>query len=66
MKEKERPSQEASPSPTQPIAGSPEDLNKRVQNENPRANENIRQQQDNDAQGSAHDVGSEITNGEDG
>jgi hypothetical protein len=33
--------QESTPSPAQPLAGSPSDLNKRAANENQRANENL-------------------------
>lgn len=64
MKEKESPNREVSPSPAQPVAGSPEDLNKRAENKNPRANENI-QEINKDLEESDNTVGSEITDGED-
>jgi hypothetical protein len=54
----------ATPSPGQPVAGSPADLDKRAENENPRANENI-PREDNENGDTTSDVGSEITDGED-
>lgn len=53
----------ASPSPGQPVAGSPSDLD-HARNENPRANENL-PREDSDSEEPATDVGSEITDGED-
>lgn len=64
MNEKEQPVQGTPPSTGQSVAGSPEDLNKRAQNDNPRANENIREDQQ-EFEDTTGDVGSEITDGED-
>jgi len=50
------------PAPSQP--GSPMDINKRAENPNPRANENLPPGGATD-QDPAHDVGAEITDGED-
>ena len=57
--------QESSSASSQPVAGSPSGLNQRAANENPRANENLDdKEQDNEA--TDYDIGSEITDGEDG
>lgn len=52
------------PSTTSATVGSPADLDKRAENENPRANENITREAG-DTEDTTNDVGSEITDGED-
>jgi hypothetical protein len=52
------------PSPGQPVVGSPADLDKRAENDNPRANENL-SGEEKDTEQTTNDVGSEITDGED-
>lgn len=54
----------SNPSTGQPVVGSPADLDKRAANDNPRANENLPQEDRVDAD-TTNDVGSEITDGED-
>lgn len=56
--------QESPPASTQPVAGSHSDVNKRAENENPRANENL-DDRERDNEASDYDVGSEVTDGED-
>ena len=51
------------PSSGQPVPGSPADLDKRAENENPRANENISREEG--SEDHTNEVGSEITDGED-
>lgn len=63
MREKDQQPGGTYPSPQQPVAGSPSDF-ERAQNENPRANENIPENRDND-QETGSDTGAEITDGED-
>lgn len=62
--EKNQQTSGANPSPGQPTAGSPADLDKRAENENPRANENI-PREGSDNEDTSGGVGSEITDGED-
>jgi hypothetical protein len=52
------------PSSGQPVPGSPADLDKRAENDNPRANENIAREEGS-SEDPTNEVGSEITDGED-
>jgi hypothetical protein len=64
MNHKDQPANQVSGSPAQPIAGNPSDVNKRAENPNPRANENLADQDNRKDQ--EHEIGTEITDGEDG
>ena len=64
MLDKEQGAKVTQATPPQTVAADPSDLNKMAQNDNPRANENI-QESDNELEDPQHDVGSEITDGED-